>query len=97
MEFDWNNPPFEWSSSLTPRDVEESFEDPFAIRLLPDSTRYAAQARYFNLGKSAGGAGIFSVYRTNGKQIRVIYVRPFEAEEGFFYQKKLNQALSQQS
>ncbi len=97
MEFDWNNPPFEWISSLTPRDVEESFEDPFAIRLLPDSTRYAVQARYFNLGKSANGAGIFSVYRTNGKQVRVIYARPFEAEEGFFYQRKLNQALSMQS
>jgi len=97
MEFDWNNSPFEWDGSLTPRDVEESFEDPFAIRLLPDSTRFAAQARYFNLGKSANGLGIFSVYRTNGKQVRVIYVRPFQPEEQFFYQRKLNQALSQQS
>lgn len=94
MEFDWNNPPFEWDSSLTPRDVEESFEDPFAIRLLPDSSRFTAQARYFNLGKSASGLGVFSVYRTNGKQIRVIQARGFTPEEQFFYQRKLNQTLS---
>ena len=94
MEFDWNNPPFEWDGALTPRDVEESFEDPFAIRLLPDSSRFSAQARYFNLGKSASGVGVFSVYRTNGKQIRVIHARPFAAEEQFFYQRKLDQTLS---
>lgn len=95
MEFDWNNTPFEWDGSLTPRDVEESFEDPFAVRLLPDSSRFAAQARFFNLGKSASGLGIFSVYRTNGKQIRVIYARIFVQEEQFFYQRKLNKTLSQ--
>lgn len=95
MEFDWNSPPFEWESSLTPRDVEESFEDPFAIRLLPDSPRFAVQARFFNLGKSASGAGVFSVYRTNGKQIRVIFARVFTPEEQFFYQRKLNQTLAQ--
>ena len=94
MEFDWNDLPFEWDSSLTPRDVEESFEDPFAVRLLPDSSRFAAQARYFNLGKSASGLGVFSVYRTNGKQIRVIRARPFAPEEQFFYQRKLDQTLS---
>jgi hypothetical protein len=94
MEFDWNNLPFEWDSSLTPRDVEESFEDPFAVRLLPDSSRFSAQARYFNLGKSASGLGVFSVYRTNGKQVRVIRARLFAAEEQFFYQRKLDQILS---
>ena len=68
MEFDWNNPPFELDSSLTQQEIEESFEDPFAVRLLPDSPRFAAQARYFNLGMTAGGVGVFSVYRaTAGK------------------------------
>jgi uncharacterized DUF497 family protein len=94
MEFDWKNPRFEWDGSLTPRDVEESFEDPFAVRLLPDSSRFSVQARFFNLGKTTGGTGIFSVYRTNGKQIRVIFARPFAPEEQFFYQRKLNQTLS---
>ena len=94
MEFDWNNPPFNLESSLTLQEIEESFEDPFAIRLLPDSPRFSVQARFFNLGVSADGTGIFSVYRTNGKQARVLYARPFEPEERFFYQRKLDQTLA---
>ena len=94
MEFDWNNPPFELESSLSQREVEESFEDPFAVRLLPDSKRFEVQARFFNLGMSAGGAGIFSVYRTNGKQVRVIHARLLQPEERFFYQRKLDQTLA---
>ncbi|MGB7769349.1 MAG: hypothetical protein WBN22_10930 [Verrucomicrobiia bacterium] len=93
MEFDWNNAPFETDSSLTQREIEESFEDPFAIRLLPDSPRFSAQARFFNLGMSAGGVGIFSVYRTNGHQVRVLLARQFEAEERFFYQRKVDHTL----
>ena len=95
MEFDWNNPPFNLDSSLTLQEIEESFEDPFAVRLLPDSQRFSVQARFFNLGMSAGGIGIFTVYRTNGKQVRVVFARPFEPEERFFYQKKLDQTLAQ--
>ena len=95
MEFDWENPSFEWGGAMTPRDVEESFEDPFAVKLLPDSARFAVQSRYFNVGRSASGIGVFSVYRTNGKQVRVICARPFTQEEQFFYQRKLNQALAQ--
>jgi hypothetical protein len=94
MEFDWNNTPFELGSSLTQRDIEESFEDPFAIRLMPDSPRFSVQARFFNLGRSASGTGIFSVYRTNGKLIRVIHARPFSPEDQFFYQRKVDQMLS---
>ena len=94
MEFDWNNSPFNLDSSLTQREIEESFEDPFALRVLPDSPRFSLQARFFNLGLSAGSVGIFSVYRTNGKQIRVIYARLFEPEERFFYQRKVDKTLS---
>jgi len=93
MEFDWNNRPFELDGTLSLLDIEESFEDPFAIRLLPDSPRFSVQARYFSLGKSAGGLGIFSVYRTNGRQVRVIFARLFTEEEQFFYQRKIKQAL----
>lgn len=95
MEFDWNSSPFGLDSSLTQREIEESFEDPFALRVLPDSPRFSAKARFFNLGMSAGGVGVFSVYRTNGKQIRVIHARLFEPEERFFYQRKMDQTLSQ--
>ena len=93
MEFDWNNPPFNLSSLLALNDIEESFEDPFAVRLLPDSPRFSVQARYFNLGTTARGNGVFSIYRTNGKLIRVIFARPFEAEENFFYERRLNHSL----
>jgi len=93
MEFDWNNPSFELGS-LTEREIEESFEDPFAVRLMPDTPRFGVQARFFNLGMSAGGVGIYSVYRTNGKQLRVLLARPFAPEERFFYQRKMDQTLS---
>jgi hypothetical protein len=43
---------------------------------------------------SAAGIGIFSVYRTNGKQVRVLQARPCEPEERFFYQRKMEQTLS---
>jgi len=94
MEFDWNNPPFELGGSLTQREIEESFEDAFAVRLLPDSPRFSVQARFFNLGMSAGGVGVFSVYRTNGRLIRVLFARVFEPEERFFYQRKMDQTLT---
>jgi uncharacterized protein len=94
MEFDWSNPPFNLPPEVSISDIEESFEDPFAIRLMPDSSRFAAQARYFNIGASASGTGVFSIYRTNGKSIRVIFARPFEAEENYFYQRKMNQNLA---
>ena len=94
MDFDWNNPPFNLAKEISISDIEQSFEDPFAIRLMPDSSRFAAQARYFNIGVSAGGAGIFSIYRTNGKSIRVVFARPFAPEENYFYQRKVNQNLA---
>ncbi|MEY4691608.1 MAG: hypothetical protein RIT19_1933 [Verrucomicrobiota bacterium] len=94
MEFDWNNLPFELDGSISIPGIEESFEDPFAIRLLPDSSRFGVQARFFNLGRSAAGQGVFSVYRTNGKVIRVILSRPFSESEAYFYQRRLGQALS---
>ncbi|HYG23726.1 MAG TPA: hypothetical protein VEH04_13160 [Verrucomicrobiae bacterium] len=94
MEFDWTNVPFDLDGSLTEREIEESFEDPFALKLLPDSPRFAVQARFFNLGMSAGGVGVFSVYRTNGKRIRVLYARTFQPEERVFYQRKMDQTLA---
>ena len=94
MEFDWSNVPSNLHSSLMSKEIEESFEDPFALRVLPDSPRFSVQARFFNLGMSAGSVGIFSVYRTNGKQIRVIYARLFEPEERFFYQRKVDKTLT---
>jgi len=85
MEFDWIGVPFDLKA-LTPRAIEESFEDPFSIRLLPDYDR--GEARYFNLGRSAEGRAIFSVFWTDGKTMRVIASRPMtRSEENFFGRK----------
>ena len=95
MDFDWTNPPFNLNSSLSLRDIEESFEDPFGVRLLPSSSRFSVQARYVNVGMSSSGVGVFSVYRTNGKTFRVVHARTIEPEERFFYQRKVDQMLGQ--
>ncbi|MSU40453.1 MAG: hypothetical protein EXS22_02945 [Pedosphaera sp.] len=95
MEFDWESHHAQPENSLKQRDVEESFEDPFAVRLLPDAQRFSMQARYFNLGRTAAGVGIFSVYRTNGKQFQVIFARTFEAEEKFVYERQQSKLLNQ--
>ncbi|MBM3876118.1 MAG: hypothetical protein FJ386_05280 [Verrucomicrobia bacterium] len=94
MEFDWANRQFELEGNLTTLTIEESFEDPFVVRLLPDSGPYSGQARFFSLGKSSNGTGVFSVYRTNGKQVRVLSAREFEPEDLFFYQRRQNQLLA---
>jgi len=95
MDYDWSNPPFQFDDALSREEVEESFEDPFAIKLLPDSSRFNAQSRYFQLGRTVAGKGVFTIYRTNGKSIRVIQARPFTPEEAFFYERKVSQALQQ--
>lgn len=95
MDFDWNNLPFSLDRSISLDSIEESFEDPFAVRLLPDSPRFAVQARFFNFGVASNGIGVFSVYRTNGKQVQIIYARPFEKEEQYFYERRLKHALAQ--
>ena len=93
MDFDWINPSFDLRSGPTPKEIEESFEDPFSIRVMPDSVRFAKQARYFNLGKTLSGRGIFSVYRADGKTHRVIASRPMTDEENYFYERRLSEWL----
>ena len=95
MDFDWEKGPNQSNCSLKQREIEESFEDPFSVRLLPDSPFFASNARYFNLGRTSGGEGVFAIYRANGKQIQVICARAFTAEEGFFYDRQQEKLLSQ--
>ena len=87
MEFDWLDAPFDLRI-LSPKEIEDSFEDPFSLRLLPDTNAGDEAARYFSLGKSAGGKGIFSVFWTDGKRYRVILAREMTPEESTFYQRK---------
>lgn len=87
MDFNWLDTPFDLRK-ITPKEIEESFEDPFSLRLLPDATNDAGKARYFNLGKSLTGRGIFSVFWTDGKNYRVLLSREMSAEELDFYERK---------
>ena len=68
--------------------IEESFEDPHGLRFYPDAPRFAKASRTFALGRTLTGQGIFSVYRSDGKKIRVIAARPATEEEDSFYDRK---------
>ncbi len=92
MEFDWIDPSFD-VRELLPREVEEAFEDPFSLRLVPDEKPFTAQARYFCLGKTLSGKGIFSIYRSNGNSSRVICARLFTDEEDHLYERKKQENL----
>jgi uncharacterized DUF497 family protein len=88
---------FEWSlykkTELTQEQISESFEDPFSLRLLPDSNRFASQNRFFSLGSSSGGAKIFAVYTSTGKIVRVLAARLMTEEETYFYERKSKENL----
>ncbi|MHA3770961.1 BrnT family toxin [Verrucomicrobiota bacterium sgz303538] len=87
MEFDWLDVPFDLKK-VTPKEIEESFEDPFSLRLLPEELGTGEHARYFNLGKSVGERGIFTVFWTDGKRYRAILAREMTPEEVTFYDRK---------
>ncbi len=88
MDFDWIDVSFDLGK-LTPKDIEESFEDPFSLKLLPDNNDEAGKdARYYSLGRALSGAGIFACFWTDGKRYRVIFARNMTAEEDYFYERK---------
>jgi uncharacterized DUF497 family protein len=87
MEFDWIDVSFDLTV-VPPKDIEETFEDPFSLKLLPDVHEDATNARYYNLGKSLNGRGVFSVFWTDGKRYRVIHSRPMTQVESDFYERK---------
>lgn len=85
MDFDWLDAPFDLRH-VSPKDIEESFEDPFSLRLMPDQA--GDEARYFNLGKSIGGRALFCVFWTDGKNYRAILARDMSPDEVTFYERK---------
>ncbi len=85
MEFDWS---LYKATTLSPDEIAESFEDSFSLRLLPDANRFAIQNRFFSLGSSSVGKGIFAVYSSTGKIIRVVTARLMTEEEAYFYERK---------
>ena len=87
MEFDWLDAQFDLKK-VTPKEIEEAFEDPFCIRLLPAELPDDDEVRYFCLGKTVANRGIFSIFWTNGKRYRVISAREMSEEEKTFYDRK---------
>ncbi len=90
MEFEWS---LYKAGKLTSEEIAESFEDPFSLRLLPDSNRFAAQNRFFSIGRSSSSKGIFAVYTSTGKIVRVLVARLMTEEETYFYERKSKENL----
>lgn len=96
MDFDWSlyaSAPEVTVGRPSHDEISESFEDPFGLRLLPDSPRFAEQSRFFSLGRTLNGRPLLSVYTSTGKIIKVITAREMSPEESFFYDRKAKESL----
>lgn len=88
MELDFSNTPFD-TTAFKPHEIEEIFEDPFSLRLLPDADRADGEARYYLLGRTIGNRALFLAFWSNGKQARVAAARDMTEDEIAFYDRKL--------
>ncbi|MEI8387243.1 MAG: BrnT family toxin [Verrucomicrobiota bacterium] len=92
MEFDWTGNSFA-PEEISPKEIEETFEDPFSIRIMPELDAIEGhEARYFILGRAISNRAIFSVFWTDGKRYRVIFSRLMTPEEETFYDRKNSEA-----
>ncbi|MFA7343193.1 MAG: hypothetical protein WC003_02705 [Terrimicrobiaceae bacterium] len=92
MEFDWTENPFA-PKEISTKEIEEAFEDPFSIRLMPEIDEIEGrEARYFILGRAISNRAVFSVFWTDGKRYRVIFSRLMTPEEETFYDRKNSEA-----
>lgn len=74
--------------TFTPREIEEAFEDPFALRFLPDDDRTDGEARFFALGRTVADRPLFLCFWTDGKTARVVAAREMSDSEQRFYERK---------
>ena len=92
MEFDWTDNPFV-PKDISLKEIEEAFEDPFSIRLMPELDESAGhETRYFILGRAISNRALFSVFWTDGKRYRVVFSRLMTPEEETFYERKNSEA-----
>lgn len=73
---------------IKPREIEEALEDPFAVRLLPDSDRVRGDARFYALGRTVSDRYLFLCFWTDGKKVRVISARDLTESERKYYDRK---------
>ena len=71
-----------------PKEIEESLEDPFAVRLLPDADRADGEARYYALGRTVSDRYLFLCFWTDGKKAKMIAVRDLTESEIRFYDRR---------
>ncbi len=92
MEFDWTENSFV-PKDITLKEIEETFEDPFSIRLMPELDESDGhETRYFILGRAISNRALFSVFWTDGKRYRVVFSRLMSPEEETFYERKNSEA-----
>lgn len=88
MDIDFSQSAFD-KDTYSPRQIEECFEDAFGVRLLPEEVSWSNEARYFLLARDLGGIGLFIVFWSDGKIVRIIAVREMSEQEQMFYQRML--------
>lgn len=74
--------------AIKPRELEEAFEDPFAVRFLPDSERDDGASRFYALGRTVADRYLFCSFTTDGKTVRVTAAREMTDTERKFYDRK---------
>jgi uncharacterized protein len=90
MELDLINAPFDLKF-IRPGELEEVFEDPFAIRFLPDNERDDGISRFYAIGRTVSDRYLFIAFTTDGKNARVIAARDMTESERRFYDRKYNE------
>ena len=90
MELDLIDAPFDLRL-IRPGELEEAFEDPFAIRFLPDNEREDGASRYYALGRTVADRHLFMAFTTDGKVARVIAAREMAEPERRFYDRNYNE------
>jgi uncharacterized DUF497 family protein len=74
--------------AIKPRELEEAFEDPFAVRFLPDNERSDGASRFYGLGRTISDRYLFFAFTTDGKSARVVAARDMTEGEKKFYDRK---------
>jgi uncharacterized DUF497 family protein len=88
MELDFTDASFD-TKDIKPHEIEEVFEDPFSIRLIPDNEREDGEVRFYLLGRTIGNRGLFLAFWTNGKNARVAAARELAVDELAYCDRKL--------
>lgn len=88
MELEFTDTPFD-TKATKPHEIEEVFEDPFSLRLIPDHDRADGEARFYLIGKTIGNRGLFLAFWSDGKRARVVSARDLTPDEEAYYERRL--------